>query len=238
MPIKWGSPLLSKLGKRYWEKEQVMDIPLVFAIHDFHALGSMIWSMAALGDCVFGIRGDSEGKDQRVEFYNWGEKQNIALFGKPTEEKFELVMTGRHLTMRCDGNSTSHVALGGPIFHGHAASGFTEKVGHPGNVFWHQAKEANRVYQMLSGKQQQLALVTGKRPDEWKVPLQGPKGKFPGIPVTELSKDQRSALEKVLMLLVEPGPPRENLCRFQAPISRGRARRRREAPQLLRIRPA
>jgi len=143
------------------------------------------------------LKDDTDGAD-------WGEKQNIALFGKPTEEKFELVMTGRHLTMRCDGNSTSHVALGGPIFHGHAASGFTEKVGHPGNVFWHQAKEANRVYQMLSGKQQQLALVTGKRPDEWKVPLQGPKGKFPGIPVTELSKDQRAALEKVLMLLVEP----------------------------------
>ena len=29
--------------------------------------------------------------------------------------------------------------------------------------------------------------------DEWKVPLQGPKGSFPGIPVTELSKDQRAA---------------------------------------------
>src|SRR5262249_54269020 len=119
----------------------------------------------------------------------FGQDQGIAIFGKPTEEKFEFVMTGRHLTMRADGNSEKHVALGGPIFHDHAASGFNEKVGHPGNVFWHQAKEANKIYQMLSGKQQEAALVLGRRPTEWMVPLQGPKGKFPGIPVKELSKD-------------------------------------------------
>src|SRR5204862_704724 len=59
----------------------------------------------------------------------FGAQQNIAIFGKPGGDgKFEFVMTGRHLTCRADGNSESHVALGGPIFHGHAASGFNEKV--------------------------------------------------------------------------------------------------------------
>lgn len=48
MPIKWGSPLISKLRKRYWEKEQVKGGPLVFAIHDFHGPGSMVWSFPAL----------------------------------------------------------------------------------------------------------------------------------------------------------------------------------------------
>ena len=66
-------------------------------------------------------------------------------------------MTGRHLTTRADGNSEEHVAFGGPIFHGHAASGFDEKVHHPGNVFWHQAELANKVYTVLSGKQQAQA---------------------------------------------------------------------------------
>lgn len=135
---------------------------------------------------------------------DWGEGQSIALFGKPGEGKFEFVMTGRHMTMRADGNTEKHVAMGGPIFHGHAASGFHEKVGHPGNVFWHQALAANKVYQMLGGKQQKQALVTGRRPREWQVPLQGTKGKFPGIPVAELSKDQREGLQKVLLLLIEP----------------------------------
>ena len=133
----------------------------------------------------------------------WGTDQNIALFGKPGEGKFEFVMTGRHLTCRADGNSTAHVALGGPIFHGHAASGFNEKVHHPGNVFWHQALLANKVYTILSGKQQKEALVA-RRPAEKAVDFRGVKGRRPGIPVTELSADQKEAVQKVLLSLIEP----------------------------------
>jgi len=132
----------------------------------------------------------------------WGTAQNIAIFGKPGD-KFELVMTGRHLTCRVDGNTENHVALGGPIFHGHAASGFDEKVGHPGNVFWHQAKEANKVYQMLDSKQQKLALVA-ELPGESAVDFKGAKGKFPGIPLAELTRDQRAGVETVLRSLLEP----------------------------------
>src|SRR5262249_37168702 len=127
----------------------------------------------------------------------WGADQNIAIFGKPGDkDKFELVMTGRHLTCRADGGSTSSVALGGPIFHGQAASGFNEKVGHPGNVFWHQALEANKVFKMLDAKQQDTALVK-KRPAEAAVAFRGPDGKYPGIPCSELSKDQKEGVKKV-----------------------------------------
>src|SRR5262245_48802073 len=80
----------------------------------------------------------------------WGADQSIAIFGKPGDEKFEFVITGRHHTLRADGNTESHVAFGGPIFYGHAASGFNEKPDHPGNVFWPQALEANKVYKMLA----------------------------------------------------------------------------------------
>ena len=69
----------------------------------------------------------------------YGKHQSIAIFGHPGIDKFEFVMTGRHLTIRCDGHSAEHVAFGGPIFYGHAASGFNEKADHPGNVFWPQA---------------------------------------------------------------------------------------------------
>jgi len=113
-------------------------------------------------------------------------------------------MTGRHMTLRADGNSESHVAFGGPIFYGHAASGFNEKVHHPDNVFWHQAVRANKVYQMLDPKQQEKALVTGKRPQESKVPFQGLKGTFPGIGVAELADEQKKELQKVLQCLIEP----------------------------------
>ncbi len=136
----------------------------------------------------------------------YGKQQNIAIFGTPGDGKFELVMTGRHLTIRCDGNSADHVAFGGPIFYGHQASqvqGLREQDGHPGNVYWPLALEANKVYAMLDGKQRQKALLT-RRPAESAVGFRGPDGKFPGIPVEDLTADQKEQLQKVLLKLLEP----------------------------------
>lgn len=132
----------------------------------------------------------------------YGEHQSIAMFGKPGE-KFEFVMTGRHMTVRCDGNSNDHVAFGGPIFYGHAASGFNEKPDHPGNVFWHQALAANKVYAMLDEKQRKAALID-KLPKEEAVAFQGPSGKFPGIAIAEMSSDQKGLVQEVLQKLIEP----------------------------------
>lgn len=133
----------------------------------------------------------------------WGTSQNIAIFGQPGSDKFELVMTGRHMTLRCDGNSTEHMAFGGPIFYGHAASGFDEKPGHPGNIYWEQALAANEVYKMLDGKQRKLAEVA-TTPVEEAVGFRGEKGKFSGIPVSELASDQKELVQKTLQKLIEP----------------------------------
>ncbi len=133
----------------------------------------------------------------------FGENQNIAIFGKPGDGKFEFVMTGRHMTLRCDGNSADHVAFGGPIFYGHAASGGNEDPGHPGNVFWEQAVVANSVYKMLDGKQRDKALVA-KTPREQKVGFQGDKGTFLGLPVADMTSDQKELVQKTLQKLVEP----------------------------------
>jgi hypothetical protein len=134
----------------------------------------------------------------------YGREQSIAIFGTPGEGKFEFVMTGRHLTMRCDGNSAEHVAFGGPIFYGHAAGGhFNEDADHPGNVFWPQAVEANTLFGMLDGKQQKLALVS-KLPVEQQVGFRGKSGPLPGIPLTEMSADQKGQVQKVLQKLIEP----------------------------------
>jgi hypothetical protein len=134
----------------------------------------------------------------------WGGGLSCAIFGQPGTDKFEFVMTGRHMTVRADGNSNSHVALGGPIFHGHAASGFNEKVKHPGNIFWRQAEVANQVYTILGGKQQKLALVERRPKDEFTVPFQGAEEKLSGIPCSEMSGDQKEAVQKVLTSLLEP----------------------------------
>ncbi|MEM8735108.1 MAG: DUF3500 domain-containing protein [Planctomycetota bacterium] len=133
----------------------------------------------------------------------FGEEQSIAIFGSPEENKFEFVLTGRHMTLRCDGNSADHVAFGGPIFYGHAPTGGDEEADHDGNVFWQQAVEANNVYKMLDGKQRALAEVS-RTPGESRVAFQGKSGQFPGIPISELAADQKGQMQKVLAKLVEP----------------------------------
>jgi hypothetical protein len=134
----------------------------------------------------------------------YGEQNSIAIFGQPGSKQFEFVMTGRHMTIRCDGNSADHVAFGGPIFYGHAAQGFNETATHPGNVFWPQAQAANKLYQMLDGKQQQQALLKKGLPTESHVSFRGKEGPFQGLPVSELSSDQKEHLQRVMALLVEP----------------------------------
>ncbi len=140
----------------------------------------------------------------------FGNEQSIAIFGKPptengggedgSEEKYELVLTGRHMTLRCDGNSADHVAFGGPIFYGHAPE-FNEGPQHTDNVFWHQAVAANDLYKMLDGRQQKQALVA-RTPREQSVGFQG-DAVHSGLAASEMSSDQREHLQSVLGTLVE-----------------------------------
>ena len=79
-----------------------------------------------------------------------------------------------------------------------------EKPDHPGNVFWPQAVAANQVYKLLDSKQQKQALAP-KTPKESAVGFQGDKLKDGiGLPVREMSSDQKSELQKVLLKLIEP----------------------------------
>ena len=120
---------------------------------------------------------------------------SIALFGEPGTGKFEFVLTGRHCTRRCDGDSVEGAAFGGPIFYGHAAQGFNEKADHPGNVYWYQAQRANEVFKMLDGKQREMALCDKARDEEGNetVKLTGSAKGIDGIPMTELTRIRRTA---------------------------------------------
>lgn len=79
MPLKFGSPLHSKVGKRYWELAHVKGKPFVLAIADFHAPDSMTWSHTALPVYLYGRSAAvSAGPDGRVR----GEEKRIADFEK------------------------------------------------------------------------------------------------------------------------------------------------------------
>ena len=133
----------------------------------------------------------------------FGHGQSVALIGEPGSGKFQFLLTGRHMTLRCDGDSAEHVAFGGPIFYGHDTGGGTEDKDHAGNVFWPQAVAANGVFAMLDGRQRDLALVA-KTPAENAIAFRRGGAEPAGIPVSELSADQRGELERVLGVLLEP----------------------------------
>ena len=134
------------------------------------------------------------------------ESSSVALFGEPGSGKFEFVLTGRHCTRRCDGDSVEGAAFGGPIFYGHAAASFNEEADHPGNVYWYQAKRANEVFKMLDGKQREVALCPRGREEtgDSTVKLSGKTDGLEGLRVGEMSKDQQGAVRAVLRDLLAP----------------------------------
>ncbi len=134
----------------------------------------------------------------------FGHRQGIAIFGEPQTGKFEFVLSSRHMTLRCDGDSAGHVAFGGPILYAHEGESLHEKPDHPNNVFWYQALEANKLYHTLDARHRDLALVRKGMPTEEMVGFKGPGGAFQGCPVAEFAPDQKQELQRILKILLEP----------------------------------
>ncbi len=118
---------------------------------------------------------------------------SAAIFGEPGSDAFEFVLTARHLTARCDGDSVAGAAFGGPIFYGHQGRKFYEDAGHPDNIYWYQAQRANALFQALDGKQRDMALLGDARPENGvgTVALKRAGEKGEGLPVSAMSADQR-----------------------------------------------
>jgi hypothetical protein len=122
---------------------------------------------------------------------------SVAVFGNPNDGKFQFEMTGRHLTLRADGDSVDKAAFGGPIVYGHGEETAKD------NLYHDHTLQVNEVFKALDAKQAEKALVA-KAPGETEVKLKGPSGMFPGIAVGELSSDQKELVEKTLKKLLSP----------------------------------
>jgi hypothetical protein len=101
MPIKFGSALTSKLAKRYWEKANVAGKPLVFAIQDFHATGSMAYTGSALPLYLYGCEWEGSFEDegnriqvpQPISEHRWGDKViPSGFFNLPGSEHVSAVI--------------------------------------------------------------------------------------------------------------------------------------------------
>ena len=122
---------------------------------------------------------------------------SCAIFGDPGSGKFEWELTGRHLTLRADGNSVANRAFGGPLIYGHGEANPKH------NLFHYQTKRANEVFRALDAPQAKHALIQ-KAPKESAVLLQGADGQFPGVRVGDLSSDQKALVEETLRVLLAP----------------------------------
>jgi hypothetical protein len=124
---------------------------------------------------------------------------SVAMFGEPENGKFEFMLTGRHLTLRADGNSVDKAAFGGPIVYGHDQ--IEEDASK--NIYFYQTQHTDAVFKSLSDDQTRLALLS-KAPSETAIQLQGDAGKFSGIKVADLKSDQKALVEKTLSVLLAP----------------------------------
>jgi hypothetical protein len=83
MPIKWGSPLVSKLRKEYWKLPHAKDKPIVLAIQDFHAPRAMTITNSTLVPYLYGLEFsafyDADGRLQvqgnRIYEHKWNDKR-------------------------------------------------------------------------------------------------------------------------------------------------------------------
>ncbi|MDR3619429.1 MAG: DUF3500 domain-containing protein [Paludisphaera borealis] len=126
---------------------------------------------------------------------------HVAVFGEPeTDKPFEWVLTGRHDTLRVDGDSVAGSAFGGPIFYGHAAGGRDEEdAKHTANVWWHQGELANDIFKTLDDKQKARALVDDAEDDDQKtISLKGAKLPPTGLAIADLDGQQKAMTTKLV----------------------------------------
>jgi len=101
LAIRFGGPLFSKLGKRYWELPHCRDMPFVLAIEAFHDENSLGASDSALMSYVFGLTTTGSWTDdaaldvrtERIENHTLGPKMIPSnFFGQPDAEHISAVV--------------------------------------------------------------------------------------------------------------------------------------------------
>jgi hypothetical protein len=106
LPIRFGSPLKSKLDKRYdgkpyWELEHCKDMPFVVAIEAFHETESLFFTSSALGNYLYGRKSPPRWtKSERlfltaVKLYEHRHRGKVIpshFFGQPDTQHVSAVL--------------------------------------------------------------------------------------------------------------------------------------------------
>lgn len=103
VPIKFGSALFSKLNKKpsYWLLKHAVGHPLIFAVADFHAPQSMLWTASGLQRYLYGYhhehevdaRGQLVIRPMKIDTHKYGDKEiPSGFFFLPEAENVSAVL--------------------------------------------------------------------------------------------------------------------------------------------------
>lgn len=122
------------------------------------------------------------------------------IFGEPGDDtRFAWVFSGHHLTLRCDGNSETNTAFGGPVYYGHSTPGYSQR-----NVYYYQTEQVQSVFDSLNERQQRQAIATNNPGDGLRGVQFREEGERPGIAYADLSRDQKDLVVSVMRTLLAP----------------------------------
>jgi hypothetical protein len=101
MAMKFGSPLFTKINKKYWDLDYIKGIPFLIAIADFHEDYSMTWSHNSLINYLYGYKHnfkyDDNGKliiiPEKIEKHIHGSKEvPSGFFNIPESENISGIL--------------------------------------------------------------------------------------------------------------------------------------------------
>jgi hypothetical protein len=144
---------------------------------------------------------------QMDEDYGGFGAYHVAFFGEPgTGLPFEWVLTGRHDTLRADGNSIQGTAFGGPIFYGHAPRTSLGDARHAGNVWRDQVEQADAIFRALDDSQQARATAGGTRAagEVRGIEPEGEEAPGRGIRVGELDEPRKQMVRSLIREMLTP----------------------------------
>jgi len=130
--------------------------------------------------------------------YGGFERYHVAVFGEPaTEQSFEWVLTGRHLTVRANGSLVEGAVSRGPIFYGHSAeSDFQKDSRSTNNVWWSLGQQASKIFSTFDPAQRRCALNQLDKGDS--VPFRDERPGANGLLVSALDDSQKQIGQQLL----------------------------------------
>jgi hypothetical protein len=151
----------------------------------------------------------TEGRSRVPEEYfaQWSGVQTmrVLICGNPATPPYQIILTGAHVNLRLGGRSREGAAFGGPQVYGDQRG--NEHPGLPGNVYRDQFLVAQRLLRRLDSARQKRAILD-EAPVQTGVELQGRRGTFPGLGVSELDADDQKVARALVarMLATYPAP--------------------------------